>query len=505
VSGRRLREAAIPVLLVALYLLTRLALLHRVPYFIDEGTHGQFAYRGAHSLKDLFVSLTIGKEPLLIWIAVGLIKLGFGPLTAVRLVSLASGLVLIWVMTWLGAEIGEPAVGLLAAGLCVVLPFFVVHDAIGIMEPLLTLLLMTALCLQIRLARAPSLRLGLLLGLVLGAALLTKESGQIALALLPLSLICFDWRAADRRRRLAVWLGAALIALAVTAAADLLLRSSSYYGIAASVRRNATIYPVRSWHDALLHPLAWWRLAEPIYRTALTGYVGIPLLGAALVGVAVLGRRERRVTLLLLGWLAAMSVAAVLFPVNPYPRHVLYLVPIVTLFAAEAIAGAARALAAAIPQRAVAGLTVAAGVLALLVLPGLLDGRVLRHPATASYPGLDDLQYVTGPEAGLPWPTVAALLRRRGGPGRTIVATDAADADVVQLLLGHSPRFVFVDGGQPLARQAQFALKDELPFPNPPADRLIRDGGFRLLARLARPRDGAVVLMFERSGAAAAS
>lgn len=490
--------------LVAVYLILRLAIFDRLPYFIDEGTHGQFAYRGAHSLRDLFVSLTIGKEPLLIWFAVAWIKLGVAPLTALRLASLISGLLLIGVMSLLGAEVGEHTQGLVAAGLCAVLPFFVVHDVIGIMEPLLTLLLMAALYLQIRLARAPSLRLGLPLGLVLGLALLTKESGQLGLALLPLSLLCFDWRAADRRRRLVVWLGAAVIALALTVAADLLLRSSSYYGIAEAVRRNPTLYPVRSWHDALLHPLTWWRLARPVYRAALVGYVGIPLLCAAVVGMVVLGRRDLRVALLLLGWLVAMSVAAVLFPVNPYPRHVLYLVPILTLLVAEAIVAAAHALTRRIPRRrVVVGLTTCAAVLGLLVPPLLLDAHVLRHPVTARYPGLDDLQYVTGPEAGSPWPTVVSLLRRRAGPGRTIVATDAADSDVVQLLLGHSPRFVFVDGSQPLARRARFALKDELPFPNPPADRLIRDGGFRLLARLARPRGGAVVLMFERTRAAA--
>jgi 4-amino-4-deoxy-L-arabinose transferase-like glycosyltransferase len=491
-------------MLVALYLLTRLALLHRMPYFIDEGTHGQFAYRGAHSLKDLFVSLTIGKEPLLIWIGVALIKVGFGPLTALRLGSLLSGLMLIWVMTLLGSAIDDRAIGLLAAGLCVVLPFFVVHDVIGIMEPLLTLLLMAVLYLQIRLARAPGLGLGLLLGLVLGGALLTKESGQIGLALLPLSLLCFDWSPRDRRRRLVVWLGAALIALAVTVGADLLLRSSSYYGIAEAVRRNPFLYPVRSWHDALLHPLKWLRLARPIYQAALVGYVGIPLLCAAVAGVVVLWRRETRLTLLLLGWLIAMSLAAVLFPVTPYPRHVLYVVPILALFAAAAIVAAARALAAVIPRRPVAGLAIGAGVLALLVPPLLLDARVLRHPVTAAYPGRDDIQYVTGTQAGAPWPTVARLLRRRAAAPRTVVVTDAADSDIVQLLLGHSARFVFVDGSKAAARNAQFVLKDELPFPDPPADRLIRDGGFRLLARLPRPRGGAVVLLFERTGVAAA-
>ena len=482
-----------------MYLLTRLALLDRLPYFIDEGTHAQFAVRGAHSVKDLFVSLTIGKEPLLIWVGIGFIKAGFAPLAALRLGSLISGLALIWVMTALGAQISSRAVGLAAVALCVLVPFFLVHDVIGIMEPLLTLLLMAALYLQIGLARAPSLRRGAALGVVLGLALLTKESGQIAAALLPVSLLCFDWKAPDRRRRLGTWLAAAAVAVAVTVAADLLLRSSSYYDVAAAVRRNSFLYPVRSWQSALAHPLTWLRLAWPIYRDALSGYVGLPLLLAAAAGVALLWRRDRQVTLVLIAWFVAMCSAAVLFPVSPYPRHILYVVPILSLFAAQAVVEATQAAQRMTSGKRIASAAVGVGVVVMLAIPLLLDARVLAHPVTAEYPGRDDVQYVTGPQAGSPWPAVVAALRRRSHGRPTIIARDASDSDVVQLLLRDSSRYAFVDGSTAAARRAEFVLKDELPFPDPQADRLIRDGGFRLVARLPRPRGGAVVLLFERT------
>jgi 4-amino-4-deoxy-L-arabinose transferase-like glycosyltransferase len=484
--------------LTAVYLLTRLALLSRLPYFIDEGTHAQFAYHGAHSLHDLFISLTIGKEPLSIWVAVVWIKLGFAPLTAVRLASLLSGALTVPIVGMLGARVGGDRVGFVAAAGCVVLPFFLVHDVIGIMEPLLTLLMAAALYLQIALARRPRLSLGILLGLVLGASLLTKESGELALALLPLSLLCLDWHAPGRRHRLLVWVGAAAIALVLTVAADLLLRSSAYYGRLAAVRRSSFLYPVRSWHDALVHPLSWWHLAWPIYRSALVGYVGVPLLCAALVGAVLMWRDDRRVTLLLSGWIAAMFGAAVLFPVSPYPRHVLYLVPLLVVFAARTIVFAASWVAGAVPNRWAARLIISLGVALLLLSPLWLDARVLHHPVSTTYPGRDDVQYVTGPQGGAEWPAVAAAIRRRATGAHTIVASDRADTDVVQLLLGHASRYVFVDGSAPSARRAQFILKDELPFPNPTADRLIQDGGFRLLARLPRPRGGAVVELYER-------
>jgi 4-amino-4-deoxy-L-arabinose transferase-like glycosyltransferase len=494
----RVRAAIVLCGLAVIYLLTRFALIGRLPYFTDEATHAQFAYRGAHSVHDLFISLSIGKEPLMIWLAVVWVKLGFGPLTAVRIASLISGLLTIPVVGLLGWRIGGYWVGIIAAALCVVVPFFVVHDVIGIMEPLLTLLTAAALYVQISLAQRPRMSLGVALGLVLAAILLTKESGEVAVALVPISLLCFDWRGEGRRVRLRTWAFSVMLAGALTAGAELLLRSSSYYGQLATVRRSSFLYPVHSWHDALAHPLAWWNVAWPIYRAALSGYVGIPLLCAAAFGVVLMWRADPRLTLLLLGWIALPFAAAVLFPVSPYARHVMYLVPPLLVFAAYTIVSGWRWTAAAL-GRARAGPAVATGVVLLLVgISVRLDARILRDPVTATYPGRDDVQYVTGPPGGSPWPTVAALLRQRAAGVRVIIVLDRAIPNVVQLLLGDDQRYVFVYGSSPLAQRAQFVLQDG-GFPSLAADRLLATGGFRVIRRLPRPRGGAVVTLYERS------
>lgn len=499
-APERSRWVAFAVLVLAVYLASRWALLYRLPYFIDEGTHARFAYLGDHSLHDLFVSETIGKEPLLIWLAILLMKLGISSLTAVRLSSVISGALTIPIVWLLGARLAGNRTGAIAAAGCVVLPFFLVHDAIGIMEPLLTLLLMAALYLEIRLAQRPALVTGIALGVVLAAAYLTKESGEIALALMPLSLVCFDWEAPDRRRRLIVWLGCVVIAVALTGAADLLLRSSAYYANFQATRASAFLYPVRSLTLALAHPLRWWRVAWPVYRPALLGYVGAPTLVAALLGIGLRWRRDWRSALLITGWVVAMFGAAVLFPVSPYPRHILYLVPLLLIPAADAVVRAAGWVSERVPGR-LAGPLVAVGV-ALLLAPVLrLDARVLAHPASAPYPGADEVQYVTGPQAGSPWAAVAGAIRRGAGGRHVIVALDSADADVVKGLLRHSPRYTFVDGSTTAARAAQFLLRDELPFPDPAANRLLADGGFQLIERLPRPDGGAVVSLYERARA----
>src|SRR3712207_3888529 len=94
-----------------------------------------------------------------------------------------------------------------------------------------------ALYLQLRLAAEPRLDLGLLLGGALAAGLLTKASGLYALLLLPFSLLAFDWRAAERWRRLARWAGCVAAALVIVLMGQALVRMSAdfYAGEAAAV------------------------------------------------------------------------------------------------------------------------------------------------------------------------------------------------------------------------------------------------------------------------------
>src|SRR5205823_5072751 len=103
-------------------------------YFFDEGTYANFTAQASHSRHQLFVSLTIAREPLQIWLGIPWVKLGLGPLTAMRAVSVISGLLTVGVVGLLGRRLGGTAVALVAAALCVVLPLFVVHDGIGIYE-----------------------------------------------------------------------------------------------------------------------------------------------------------------------------------------------------------------------------------------------------------------------------------------------------------------------------------------------------------------------------------
>ena len=82
-------------------------------------------------------------------------------------------------------RLGGTAAAVVAAVIWVLLPFFLVRDGIGIMEPLVAVIVATALLLSVELANRPDPRLGAVLGLVLGAGLLTKENALPAAGSFP--------------------------------------------------------------------------------------------------------------------------------------------------------------------------------------------------------------------------------------------------------------------------------------------------------------------------------
>lgn len=219
---------AVAATILAAYVATRAVFANDFPFFVDEGIYAVLSEKAASSLDDLFVSLTIGPRVLQTWLGVGLIKLGLEPLHAMRAISVLAGLGTVAVVALIARRMAGRAAALTAAACCVALPLLLVHDGIGLIEPLLTLLMAAALYLQIEFARRPDLRLAAGLAVVLAAGVLAKETAWAAVVLMPVSLLCFDWAADGRGRRLRTWLGGAAIAVAGAIAAELLMRSSDY-------------------------------------------------------------------------------------------------------------------------------------------------------------------------------------------------------------------------------------------------------------------------------------
>jgi 4-amino-4-deoxy-L-arabinose transferase-like glycosyltransferase len=484
--------------IVAFYLATRISFVDRFPYFFDEGTYGDFTYRGSVSWHDIWYSMTIGREPLQIWFGILGVKLGFDPLISMRLVALVSGLLTLPVLFLLGRRLAGDWVGLVAAGLYAVLPFFVVHNGVGIMESLVVLIMATMLLLQIDFARRPRLPLAFGLGAVAAAGILTKENTKPGLALIPLSLLCFDWDPAGRRERLVRWLQGLGIVAVMAFLADRLLTLSPYYEDFQRLRESL-FYTTRKPADVIADPFASWGEAIDAYLPAFLEYVTVPMLAAFAVGACIGLRRHPRLTLVLLAWIGVPLVISMSFTTLPYPRHVMYLLPPALPLMAYALVEGARWIAARVPGRAAVAVTAVA---ALLVFAQALrlDARVLAHPDTGPYPGLDQEQYVE--QGGTVWPEATEAIRERVGDRRVVILGLTSIPDTLRLMLGPSDeRYVFVYGDSPLAQQAELAIVDRSnPFVDADAQALVDRGEFAPVERFRRPAGTQDVVLYERRG-----
>lgn len=477
---------------LAAWIVTRILLFSRFPWFIDETLFASHA-RVAEAFPDQrFIALTDKEGLLSSWISAVLIGRGVEPLTAVRLLSgigtLVSAVGLGWLLL---ARKYALTVAVTAGGLVLLGPFFLVHASIGIYDPLICGLTTLAVCLMVLMARTLRLDVALLLAATLGAGLLIKDTIVVALLLLPMSAM-----AVDRARRRALWRWLMLAALATASAfviAQIARLSPLYY--AAGPDNHKALGDI---FDGL-GPRVDKNL--PDLLRALVGYLTLPGLALAVAGAVVGWRRDRVLTSMLVVWLAAPLASTLLLPYSAFPRYFTTSIPpFAALVAIGAVAGA-QALHALLRPRGARLATCAVAAAAVAVaLPALLfDARVLLNPAGTRYPGLDDEQYVTAWSAVEPAHVVAAAIRERS-PGRGIVtvATIGTRAMPYELLLNPGrrvpiARFSLVDADPPASvpPQARFVVVDNsAPVP----------AGFRQVVEIRRPRGGTVMGLYQRAG-----
>ena len=177
-------------LVVILYLLTRLFNLSLLPIFMDETNYIYWAKGVAASNAHWFVSLSAGKPFPLIWFMVLFIKIlpSDAYLLAGRLPSVVFGLMTLLGTYKLASFIFESKrVGYLAAFLYVLVPFTLFHDRMAIYDSMLSAMMIWAGFFVFKTARSFKLRDATLWGIFLGSALLAKASALSYVLLTPIA------------------------------------------------------------------------------------------------------------------------------------------------------------------------------------------------------------------------------------------------------------------------------------------------------------------------------
>jgi tetratricopeptide (TPR) repeat protein len=379
----------------ALYLLTRLLHLTRLPVFLDEAMHLDWAFRTAATGQ--LVGHTDGGRYLPIWAYAALATGAADPLRVARLCSVAAGIATVLGVAWLGRLLDSPQAGILAAFLYVAAPFTLLYDRMALVDSLLSALVVHALVFAVRWTRSAGRRWAVGLGVILGAAGLTKLSGLL-LFVVP-AAVAFSSRASERGRLRGqlVWVYGIALALLIPLYLD-----------AAGTGRffSENLWVLRAGEDSFLgrnaHLAAAWLVA---YLTP---------LGAVVVALALVAsfRGPDRADVLLvsvaLGWcLFFVAVGGRYW----FPRYMLPAVPPVLVLVARRATRLGRSAA-----WLVAGL--------LSVAWFRFDAALIADPVNAPLPPVERSQYIYDWPSGYGLNEVYELLRRAAEREPVIVLRD---------------------------------------------------------------------------------
>ena len=376
------------VVLLGLYLASRLCALTALPMFLDERIYLRWAYWIVQGRR-LQVPFVAGKG-LSVWVLAAVTPHSADPLLAGRLLTVAVGILTLVAVHRLAARLtGDVRAADLAAVFYIVCPFTLFHDRMVLADPYLSAFTAWTLLLALRLAGTPRLRDGVALGAAMALGIAAKVTGLPLLAVPVLVLVVMGGTRRAWVKPLAIAYVVAIGFIAYPVWRFFSRPSGELAKLAGTGGDDSPLVAAVSANVGLA--ASWlWRYWTP----------GLVLLAAVGLVVGLRTSALRRGALLLL--LAALGPVAIFASVSRvwFPRYILFTtVPLVILAALGF-----RVLLDAVDRRSPVspsmGALRTAMLLALVLAPALrFDVALWTDPSRAPLPDVDRFQYVTG------WPS----------------------------------------------------------------------------------------------------
>jgi hypothetical protein len=372
-------------LLYSLYFPSRLFRLTSLPIFLDEALHIRWAMLIAEGKKAWWRPWDWGRA-LGVWLDALLTPLGGDPLLRDRALSVAMGAVTLWACFEIGRRLYGPRVGLVSALFYVFCPFTLLYDRLVLADPLLSTLGAATLLLSLRLVEFPTVRGGLLLGLVMALVVYTKITGLPMLGIPVVSVLLLR----PARAMVRPLLAAHALAVALVAYPLLLWARGAQMSFMVEMATHTDI-GLRERLGVNLHLAAGW----------LSLYWTVPLIVLGVAGLVMAAARRSRPGLLLalLTLLPLLAFSACI--TRGLPRYLLFTsVPFLVL-AAAAFSSLLDFLADRL-RLPIAGQGALFGVLFLLAIASALrlDYDLWNDPSRAALPPPDRDQFISGWTSG---------------------------------------------------------------------------------------------------------
>lgn len=398
--------------LIILFFWTRLVNLTSLPIFTDEAIYLRWAQIAKNDASWRFISLTDGKQPLFVWMTLVAMKALEDPLFAGRLISVFAGLASLIGIFFLGSELFKSKkIGFFSSLLYLTSPFALMYDRMALMDALVATFAIWSLYLEILLVRTLRLDVALILGMVLGGAILTKTSGFFNIYLLPATLILFNFKDKKWKSNLAKWVSLAFLAVVLSQGYYSILRLSPFFHMIAQ-KDTTFVYPFKEW---IGHPLRFFVGNLKGQLDWLTTYLTLPVL-FLIAGSLVTFWKKTKEKLLLFVWFLAPFIALALFAKVIYARFILFMTMPLLVLAAWLLKETANRIGGKVLLFTFYFL--------IFTFPLYADYKIIFDPAYAPIPASDLNQYINDWPAGGGVKEMVQYLQEEAQKGPIFIATE---------------------------------------------------------------------------------
>ena len=400
-------------ILIFFYLITRLINYKIIPIFTDEAIYSYWAQVALHDPENRYISLSDGKQPLFIWVAVFFQKFISDPLIATRLVSTFAGFLSLIGIYFVAKEIFNRKIALFSSILYIIIPFTLLYDRMALYDSLLAMFGIFSVYFSIKLAKKPSLDLAFLNAFAIGLGLITKSSADFYVVYIPFSLIFFDFKKQFLIKRLSKWLFLALTSVVIAEIMYNSLRLSPLFYIIAQ-KNNSFIL---SFSELIRNPFQYFYPNVHSIFSWVNGYVGPLIIILFLFGVYSAIREKSFKVVYLLFLVALPLIFEGFFNKVLYPRFVLFYFPYFTIITAFAI----EALYKKFPKQKS---TIVIIILLALIFPIVKSILLITNPTKANIPDADANQYLNDWPAGYGISEVVTFLKYQSRDSTINVGTE---------------------------------------------------------------------------------
>lgn len=407
------KEILIGLVLVFLYFSSRLVNLTALPIFTDEAIYLRWAQIAKNDANWRFISLTDGKQPLFVWLAMIVMKVISDPLIAGRVVSVISGIFGMLFSGLLAWELFKSKkVAFLSSVFYLIYPSSLFYDRMALMEGLLAVTTLITLYFSILLVKRQRLDIALLLGMAMGATMLVKTSGFFILYLAPLLILLFDFSGRDVKSRLAKFIGLLGISAVLSQVYYAVLRLSPLYHMIAE-KDTTFVYPISEW---IRHPLEFFVGNFRGMTDWLIHYLSWPLVLLVIFALFFSWKHFRGERIFLFLWFILPFTALALFGKVLYPRFILFMTMPLLVLAASSLLELGRIVKNVKWQLVL---------MELIIIPSLaFDQKIIFDITNAPLTQIDKGQYVNDWPAGWGVKESVEILQKEANKGKIAIFTD---------------------------------------------------------------------------------